>query len=199
MNLMQPHADELVYLRPDPLLWEQQLDVRPHVAEAIEAAIGTRAGQVHWRSEHDHLYGLELSDTGRGRPASATVYGYWERYEPRPPEHEIDRDLLAFLGWFAEKSESVQLSDLERVAGFHGIDGTWPEGSVLRTPEDRFADLPDFPYDPQHREMEGLRMAYVEAGEGDPILMLHGEPTWGFLYRRMIPPLSEVGRCIAPT
>ena len=41
-------------------------------------------------------------------------------------------------------------------------------------------------------------MAYVEAGRGDPILMLHGEPTWGYLYRHMIPPLAEVGRVLVP-
>ena len=41
-------------------------------------------------------------------------------------------------------------------------------------------------------------MAYVEAGEGDPILMLHGEPTWGYLYRRMIPALAQVGRVVVP-
>ena len=41
-------------------------------------------------------------------------------------------------------------------------------------------------------------MAYVEAGHGQPILMLHGEPTWGYLYRRMIPTLAEVGRVIVP-
>ena len=198
MNFIEPHADELAYLRADPLLWEQELDVWPEVAKAIEAATGTRAGQVYWRSNHDHLYGLELSDVGRGRPAAATVFGYWERYEPRPPEHEIDRDLLAFLAWFADQSGKIERSNVERVAGFHGIDGAWPEGSVLRTPEERFTDLPDFPYDPQYREIEGLRMAYVEEGTGDPILMLHGEPTWSYLYRRMIPPLSKMGRCIAP-
>src|SRR5580658_9858276 len=42
------------------------------------------------------------------------------------------------------------------------------------------------------------RAAYVEAGDGQPILMLHGEPTWGYLYRRMIPTLAEVGRVIVP-
>jgi len=198
MNFIEPHADELAYLRRDPLFWEQELDVWPEVAEAIEAAMGTRAGQVYWRSDHDHLYGLELADTGRGRPAAATVFGYWERYEPRPPEHELDRDLLAFLAWFADCTESIERVNVERVAGFHGVDGAWPEGSVLRTPDECFADLPDFPYEPQYRDIEGLRMAYVEAGEGDPILMLHGEPTWSYLYRRMIPPLSKVGRCIAP-
>ena len=69
---------------------------------------------------------------------------------------------------------------------------------MLRTPAERFSHLPDFPYEPQFVELEGLRMAYVEAGDGRPILMLHGEPTWGYLYRRMIPALAEVGRVIVP-
>ena len=61
-----------------------------------------------------------------------------------------------------------------------------------------YGDLPDFPYAPQYVEVEGLRMAYVEHGSGDPILLLHGEPTWGYLYRRMIPPLARAGRAIVP-
>ena len=71
-------------------------------------------------------------------------------------------------------------------------------GIGARTPAERFSHLPDFPYEPRFVEMEGLRMAYVEAGDGQPILMLHGEPTWGYLYRRMIPTLAEVGRVIVP-
>ena len=47
-------------------------------------------------------------------------------------------------------------------------------------------------------ELEGLQMAYVEAGVGRPIVMLHGEPTWGYLYRRMIPTLAEICRVIVP-
>jgi hypothetical protein len=69
----------------------------------------------------------------------------------------------------------------------------WPEGSVLRTPDERFANLPGFPYEPKYVEIEGLRMAWVEAGTGDPILMLHGEPTWGYLYRKMILPARGRG------
>ncbi|PCJ53305.1 MAG: hypothetical protein COA73_15415 [Candidatus Hydrogenedentota bacterium] len=71
---------------------------------------------------------------------------------------------------------------------------------ILRTPEERFADLPDFNYEAKYVEDVGygLRMAYVEAGEGDPILCLHGEPSWSFLYRKMIPGLSTVGRVICP-
>ena len=198
MKFITPTAEELSYLRSDPLLWEQELDVRPEVAEAIERATGIRAGRVYWRSRHDHLYALELADLGRGRPSMAMVYGQWDRYEPRPPEHEIDADLLDFSLWVAEIADTLDPADVAQVAQFAGVQMTWPEGSVLRTPDDRFADLPDFPHEPRYVEVEGLRMAYVEQGEGDPILMLHGEPTWGYLYRRMIPPLAEVRRVIVP-
>lgn len=70
---------------------------------------------------------------------------------------------------------------------------------VLRTPEERFANLPDFPYMPQYAEVDGLRMHYVDEGEGrEVILCLHGEPTWSFLYRKMIAPLSQYYRVVAP-
>ncbi len=77
---------------------------------------------------------------------------------------------------------------------------------LLRTPDDRFADLPDFPFEPRYATVgdgEGgeLRMAYVDAGPADgPVaLLLHGEPSWSFLYRHVIATLTEAGiRCIAP-
>lgn len=74
----------------------------------------------------------------------------------------------------------------------------WPSGTVLRTPDARFVDLPGYPYEPRYIEVEGLRMAYVESGSGSPILCLHGEPTWGYLYRHMIPSLAGAGRVIVP-
>jgi haloalkane dehalogenase len=196
--ILRPQEEELAGLRADPLLWEQELDVRPDVAEAIERAAGIRAGRVYWRSRHDHLYALELADLGRGRPSMATVYGHWDRYEPRPPEHEIDADLLTFSLWIAEIAPGLNPADLTKVAMFAGVKTTWPEGSVLRTSDDRFASLPGFPYTPKYVEVEGLRMAYVEHGAGHPILLLHGEPTWSYLYRRMIPQLAAIGRVIAP-
>jgi haloalkane dehalogenase len=198
MNFVTPPAEELSYLRSDPLLWEQELDVRPQVAESIERAAGKRAGRIYWRSSHDHLYTLELSDLGRGRPSMATVYGMWDRYEPRPPEHEIDGDLIDLCTWVAEVSDTLDPSHLVRVLGHAGIKASWPAGSVLRTPDERFANLPDFSYTPHYAEIEGLRMAYVTSGQGAPILMLHGEPTWGYLYRKMIPPLAKLGRVIVP-
>jgi haloalkane dehalogenase len=70
---------------------------------------------------------------------------------------------------------------------------------IFRTPEDRFENLPGFPWEPQYREWQGMRLAHVDEGEGPPVLMLHGEPTWGFLYRKVMGPLLEAGyRCVAP-
>lgn len=118
MKFIVPTEEELGHLRADPLLWEQELDVRPDVAEDIEKAVGMRAGRVYWYSEHDHLYALELADLGRGRPSMAMVYGFWDRYEPRPPEHEIDADLYKLMMWLAEVIKSIEPSDIERVAQF---------------------------------------------------------------------------------
>ncbi len=71
---------------------------------------------------------------------------------------------------------------------------------ALRTPEDRLAGLPGFGYDPRYVSVGDLRMAYVEAGpaDGEPVLLLHGEPSWSFLYRTVIPVLAGAGlRAIA--
>ncbi len=71
--------------------------------------------------------------------------------------------------------------------------------TILRTPDERFANLPDYPFEPNYVEVNGLRVHYVDEGEGeDVILCLHGEPTWSYLYRKMIPPLAQHARVIAP-
>jgi haloalkane dehalogenase len=69
---------------------------------------------------------------------------------------------------------------------------------VYRTPKSRFDRLPEFDFQPHYLDQDGLRMHYLDEGEGDPVLLLHGEPTWSFLYRKLIPPLAGVGRCVAP-
>ncbi|MEW2479856.1 haloalkane dehalogenase [Mycobacterium sp. NPDC049093] len=77
---------------------------------------------------------------------------------------------------------------------------------TLRTPDDRFANLPEFAYVPAYSEIDDteggrLRVAWVQAGppEADPVLLLHGEPSWAFLYRRMIPILAAAGhRVVCP-
>ena len=70
--------------------------------------------------------------------------------------------------------------------------------NVYRTPDERFRDLPGFPFEPHYLEQDGLRMHYVDEGRGDPILLLHGEPTWSYLYRKLIPRLAPVARVLAP-
>jgi len=72
---------------------------------------------------------------------------------------------------------------------------------ILRTPDERFESLPDYPFAPHYAEVAGLRMHYVDEGPpaADPILLLHGEPSWSYLYRRMIPVLVAAGhRTVAP-
>ena len=72
---------------------------------------------------------------------------------------------------------------------------------TLRTDDARFTDLPDFPYEPFYATVGGLRMAYVSAGppDGPVALLLHGEPSWSFLYRKVLPVLADAGiRAVAP-
>lgn len=72
---------------------------------------------------------------------------------------------------------------------------------VLRTPEARFVDLPDFAYTPHYTDVGGVRIAHIDEGSRDAptVLLMHGEPTWSFLYRKMIPVLVAAGlRVVAP-
>lgn len=100
---------------------------------------------------------------------------------------------LAVLGWLSACSsdaapvkEAVTMEDIE----------------YLRTPEERFDGVPDFPFAPQYAQVPGgLRIHFVDEGppDGDVVVLLHGEPSWSFLYRRMIPILADAGyRVIAP-
>ena len=72
---------------------------------------------------------------------------------------------------------------------------------TLRTPQARFEDLPDYDFTENYLDVDGLRMHYVDEGprDGNVVLLLHGEPSWSYLYRFMIPPLRDAGlRVIAP-
>jgi haloalkane dehalogenase len=73
--------------------------------------------------------------------------------------------------------------------------------SVLRTPDSRFTGITDFPYTPHYTELGGLRIAHIDEGPRDApvVLLMHGEPTWSYLYRKMIPVLVAAGlRVVAP-
>src|SRR5215813_15369340 len=77
---------------------------------------------------------------------------------------------------------------------------------VLRTPDARFANLADWPFAPHYEviesgEGENMRLAYVDEGprNAKPVLLMHGEPSWSYLYRKIIPPLATQGhRVVAP-
>jgi haloalkane dehalogenase len=68
----------------------------------------------------------------------------------------------------------------------------------LRTPDERFAGLPGFPYEPHYLEIGGGRMHYLDEGQGEVVLCLHGEPSWCYLYRGFIPVLRPLARVICP-
>ena len=146
MKFIVPEAEELAYLRPDPLLWEQELDVRPEVAEAIERATGMRAGRVYWRSEHDHLYALELADLGARPPvdgARSTATGI-ATSRVRRSTRSMPTCWPSRCGWPRSARAWIRPTS-QKVAQFAGIKTGWPEGSVLRTPDERFADSSRFP------------------------------------------------------
>jgi haloalkane dehalogenase len=70
---------------------------------------------------------------------------------------------------------------------------------AVRTPLEALEGLPDFPFAPVAREVDGLRLVHRDEGEGAPVVFMHGEPTWSFLWRKVIPPVRDAGfRCVAP-
>lgn len=70
---------------------------------------------------------------------------------------------------------------------------------VFRTPDERFADLPGYAYEPHYTEIDGLRLHHIDEGEGQTVLCFHGEPTWAYLYRHMLDRLVGAGhRVVCP-
>src|SRR5215216_2376117 len=77
--------------------------------------------------------------------------------------------------------------------------GSAPMGEVFRTPDERFEGLPGYDFAPRWFDADRLRLHYLDEGSGGPVVCFHGEPTWAFLYRRMVRPLVAVGkRVICP-
>jgi haloalkane dehalogenase len=74
-----------------------------------------------------------------------------------------------------------------------------PLGAVVRTPDPRFQGLSDYPFAPRYLDFDGMRLHRVDEGRGAPVLLLHGEPTWSYLYRAVIPRVVAArARAIAP-
>ncbi len=115
MNFVTPDGAELADLRADPLIFEQEMDVRPDVASSLERALGYRAGRAWWRAAASgRLYAIDLGDFGRGHPSMAILYGFWPRYEPRPlTDAQIDADLAEFLRWMTGVCDGLDVADLD--------------------------------------------------------------------------------------
>jgi haloalkane dehalogenase len=64
---------------------------------------------------------------------------------------------------------------------------------LFRTPDERFGALPGYDFEPHWHDADGLRMHYLDEGAGDPVVCFHGEPTWAYLYRKLLPPLTSAG------
>jgi haloalkane dehalogenase len=70
---------------------------------------------------------------------------------------------------------------------------------IFRTPDERFANLPGYTFEPHYSEVDGLRLHHLDEGDGDPVVCFHGEPTWAYLYHKVLPPLVAGGhRVICP-
>ena len=69
---------------------------------------------------------------------------------------------------------------------------------AYRTPDEQFDALPGYAFEPQYLDQNGLRMHYLDEGAGPAVLLLHGEPTWSYLYRTIIPELTPSARAIEP-
>ena len=115
MNFVTPAPAELAGLRADPLIFEQEMDVRADVAASLEKALGFRAGRRYWRAAASgKLYAIDLGDFGRGHPSMAILSGFWPRYEPRPlTDAAIDADLVEFLRWMATTCDGLDVADLD--------------------------------------------------------------------------------------
>jgi len=105
--------------------------------------------------------------------------------------------VLVFFAASCEKEGDIIPQDPEDPIVEEGIDTliTFNGVQFVRTPDVHFQNLPDWPYDYQYVEIDGLRQAYAEAGpaNGQVVLLLHGQPSWSYLYRKMIPVLADAG------
>jgi haloalkane dehalogenase len=113
--------------------------------------------------------------------------------------------------WWQEwkkNSRRSQLAEINpgtgQIADTAGKVGIFTAAQTLRTPDERFAEIPNFRYSPRYCELDDyasdrVRVASIEDGpaDADPVLLLHGEPSWSFLSRTMIPALAAAGQELA--
>ena len=178
-------------LRADPLLWEQELDVRPEFAEALERAVGNarRPGLLAQRARSSVCDGAGRSGARAAVDGDGSM-AFWDRYEPRPPEHEIDADLFDFCLWLAEIGGPGSGGCFAESRSMPGSSPGGRRGRCCGLPTNASAICRVFRMSPVSSKSKGCGWRTSKRADGDPILMLHGEPTWGYFYRHMIPTAS---------
>ncbi len=147
-----------------------------------------RGAQSYLRHQVGELFAPELEASGGAELPGLVVLCSFEAYE-----------LLRFdQGLSRPRAMAAMTAALSAAAPNHRR----PRMKILRTPDERFTSLPDFPFQPHYVELgDGIRVHYLDEGPADvpPVLLIHGEPSWSFLYRTMIPVLVAAGhRCVVP-
>jgi haloalkane dehalogenase len=139
------------------------------------AACGSNAEDASPASDAAVTSVTEASDVATMAPATVTTAAPVAVTEPTSPPTEPPAPIACD-------------AELEVMTSDNGVD-------FVRTPDSCFENLPDWDFEPQYVEIDGLRQAYIDEGpaDGDPILLIHGQPTWGYLYRFMIPELVAGG------
>ena len=186
--------------------------------EQMIAWVESQGGRLIWSGRVDSMV---IGETGERFDMVALVE-YPSRQEfvriasdPRVEAYAVHRRAGLEMQWLIATTEVGRPGRPEGGAAAAGAaaaaaapvpaDGTATAGEirpgVLRTPDERFANLPGFDFVPRYATIDGFRVHYLDEGprDGEPILLLHGEPTWSYLYRKMIPVLVGAGyRCIVP-
>ncbi|HEX4963478.1 MAG TPA: haloalkane dehalogenase [Thermoanaerobaculia bacterium] len=157
------------------------------VTEAAEAELGQmlrgtfQAGEALQRGLVDLTLG---GGAGQGQSASPLPAPGVERPSPPP---------------LSPQRAPGEVAPVPRTPGWGPMASPSPASPAPPPPSFAEPDIsPDYPYEPHYAEVFGSKMHYITAGSGDPILLLHGNPTWSYLWRNVIPHLSSLGRCIAP-
>jgi len=159
--------------------WVGWVGTYDDLAQNREGQYRVRLMKNHFKADCAYT-GLELLPDGT---FVATTYGHWVQGEQ------------PFI-----MSVRFKLSEIDALAGARA-QAPRPAMKFLRTPDERFQNLPGYDFAPHYAEFNGLRMHYLDEGpaNGPVVLLLHGEPSWSYLYRKMIPIIAGAGfRVIAP-
>jgi pimeloyl-ACP methyl ester carboxylesterase len=153
---------------------------------------------VHILISPEGEYYIRIGRDANRTQEDPTIPGNWQLVEHVPVEDIVIQLPNPTFNIRADNEDSFQGPlTAEEVGLGHDPEILMTEDGVafVRTPESRFENLPDWPYDYKYVEIDGLRQAYAEAGpaDGPVVLLLHGQPSWSYLYRKMIPILAEAG------